>query len=77
MVNNITESEVINGVRRGKLRAQEIVEQLHLLDDYGASLLEQTKDALQTMQSYLSDIESKFQSGDLSVRNFNSGPYKV
>ncbi|UTR13823.1 T7SS effector LXG polymorphic toxin [Salipaludibacillus sp. LMS25] len=72
-VNKITESDVMDGVRRGKLRAQEIVEQLHLLDDYGATLLEQTKDALQTMRTYLSDIESKFQSGDLSVTNFNSG----
>ncbi|UJW56913.1 LXG domain-containing protein [Bacillus sp. A116_S68] len=71
-VNKITESDVMDGVRRGKLRAQEIVEQLHLLDDYGATLLEQTRDALQTMRTYLSDIESKFQSGDLSVTNFNS-----
>ncbi|MCR6109796.1 hypothetical protein HXA35_05515 [Bacillus sp. A301a_S52] len=71
-VNKITESDVMDSVRRGKLRAQEIVEQLHLLDDYGATLLEQTREALQTMRTYLSDIESKFQSGDLSVTNFNS-----
>src|SRR5699024_4467650 len=67
----IDESEVVEDVQLGKEKAQEIVEELNILDEYEASQLEKTKDDLQTMRRFLSDIESKFKSGDLSDRNYN------
>lgn len=70
-VKRIDESEVVEDVQLGKEKAQEIVEELNILDEYEASQLEKTKDDLQTMRRFLSDIESKFKSGDLSVRNYN------
>ena len=47
------------------------MDELNILDEYGVSQLEQTKQDLDTMLSYLTEIESKFQSGDLSIRNFD------
>lgn len=70
-VKNIDDSEVLNNVQDGKKKAERIVEELTILDDYGTSQLEQTKEDLQTMKTYLSDIESRFKSGDLSVANFD------
>src|SRR5690625_2046077 len=70
-IKKIDDSEVLEDVRRGKERAKEIVEELTILDEYGASKLEKTKQDLQTMRTFLSDMESMFKSGDLSVRNYN------
>ncbi|GGB58084.1 hypothetical protein GCM10011409_39490 [Lentibacillus populi] len=70
-VKNIDDSEVLNNVRDGKKKAERIVEELTILDDYGTSQLEQTKEDLQTMKTYLTDIELRFKSGDLSVGNFD------
>ncbi len=67
----IDESEVVDNVQRGKEKADHIVEELNILDEYGVSQLEQTKQDLDTMLNYLTEIESKFQTGDLSIRNFN------
>src|SRR5699024_11359037 len=61
----------VEDVQLGKEKAQEIVEELNILDEYEASQLEKTKDDLQTMRRFLADIESKIKSGDLSVRNYN------
>ncbi|WP_191126242.1 T7SS effector LXG polymorphic toxin [Cerasibacillus terrae] len=70
-IEKIDESEVVDNVQRGKEKADHIVEELNILDEYGVSQLEQTKQDLDTMLNYLTEIESKFQSGDLSIRNFN------
>ena len=67
----IDESEVMDNVQRGKEKADHIVEELNILDEYSVSQLEQTKQDLDTMLNYLTEIESKFQSGDLSIQNFN------
>ncbi|TXL66723.1 hypothetical protein FHP05_04890 [Cerasibacillus terrae] len=70
-IEKIDESEVVDNVQRGKDKADHIVDELNILDEYGVSQLEQTKQDLDTMLSYLTEIESKFQSGDLSIRNFD------
>lgn len=70
-IEKIDESEVVDNVQRGKEKVDHIVEELNTLDEYGVSQLEQTKQDLDTMLNYLTEIESKFQSGDLSIRNFN------
>ena len=69
-VDKLDETEVVENVQRGKEMTRDIVDELHILDDYGSSKLESTLDDLQTMKTYIADIEAKFKSGDLSVSNY-------
>ena len=70
-ISEIDESAMINVIKDGKKKVKEVVEELTLLDDYEASQLEQTKEAIETMQMFLNDMESKFKSGDLSIADYN------
>lgn len=70
-VKKIDESEVVESVQRGKNKAKDVVEELNALDASQVTALESVKDDLNTMGNYISDIESKFKSGDLSVRNYS------
>ena len=70
-VKRIDESEVVEDVQRGKEKAKEIVEELTILDEYEAGRLEETKQALHELRSFISGMESMFKSGDLSIRNYN------
>lgn len=70
-VKKIDESEVVESVQRGKNKAKDVVEELNALDASQVIALESVKDDLNTMRNYISDIESKFKSGDLSVRNYS------
>lgn len=65
------ESTVMDDIQDGEKKAKDIVEELNILDEFEASQLEQTKDNIQTMQTFLSNIESKFKSGDLSIANYD------
>ncbi|MYL40640.1 ribonuclease YeeF family protein [Virgibacillus salexigens] len=67
----IDESRVVEDVQREKQMIQDVVEELHRLDDYETSQLEQTKVDLHKMRNYISELSSKFDSGDLSVQEFN------
>src|SRR5699024_10004836 len=58
-------------VRDGKKKVESIVEALSTLDDHETSQLEKTKEDLQMMRNYISEIASKFKSGDLSVANYD------
>ncbi|WP_272916309.1 ribonuclease YeeF family protein [Virgibacillus halodenitrificans] len=75
-ITKIDESEVVENVQRGKNKVNDVVEELHLLDEYETSQLKKTKEDLQTMRNYLSEIESKFQSGDLSIENYSVNAIK-
>jgi|SRR5690625_535227 len=70
-ISEIDESAMINVIKDGKKKVKEVVEELTILDDYEASQLEQTKEAIQTMRMFLNDMESKFKSGDLSIADYN------
>jgi len=59
-ISEIDESAMINVIKDGKRKVKEVVEELTILDDYEASQLEQTKEAIQTMRMFLNDMESKF-----------------
>src|SRR5690625_763673 len=66
----IDESEVMDNVRQGKEKATDLVEELVELDDYGTTQLENTQDNLQTMKSFLSEMESGFADG-ASIASFD------
>jgi len=70
-VEKIDETEVVETVHRGKRRVKEIVEELHDLDRSQVASLDSVKEDLQTMKSFLADMESKFKSGELSVGNYS------
>jgi len=67
----VDESLVMDDVQAGEKKAKDIVEELNILDEFEASQLEQTKNDIHTMQTFLSNIESKFRSGDLSIANYD------
>src|SRR5690625_7324566 len=56
----VDESIVMDDIQDGEKKAKDIVEELNILDEFEASQLEETKDNIQTMQTFLSNIESKF-----------------
>src|SRR5690625_4465569 len=70
-VEKIDETEVVETVHRGKRRVKEIVEELHDLDQSRVASLHSVKEDLQTMKSFLADMESKFKSGELSVGSYS------
>jgi len=70
-VKKIDPSEVMDTVQDGKKKAESIVEALSTLDDHETSQLEKTKEDLQMMRNYISEIAFKFKSGDLSVANYD------
>src|SRR5690625_513802 len=70
-VDKLDETEVVENVQRGKDMTRDIVDELHILDEYGSSKLESTLDDLQIMKTYIADIEAKFNSGELSFINYD------
>ncbi|WP_026909129.1 ribonuclease YeeF family protein [Paucisalibacillus globulus] len=70
-VSKIDESEVVDTVRRGNEKVRNMIEELKILDSYGVSRLEKTKDNLQTMKSYISELDAKFTSGG-ALTDFNA-----
>src|SRR5690625_7929515 len=73
-VDKLDETEVVENVQRGKDMTRDIVDELHILDEYGSSKLESTLDDLQIIKTNIADIEAKFKSGDLPVRNYDVKP---
>lgn len=68
----IDESKVIEDVQDGKKKVADIVEELNILDEFEASQLKQTQDDIQTMRTFLTDMESKFESGALSIADYDA-----
>src|SRR5690625_59539 len=72
-VDRIDDTEVLETVERGKKKVRSIVEELHTLDKTQVKAMESVREDLQTMRSYLSDVESKVERGDLSMVGFDIG----
>lgn len=72
----IDESKVIEDVQEGKNKANEIVEELIILDEFEASQLEETQDDIQTMRTLLTEMESKFANGSLSIADYDADALK-
>src|SRR5699024_1615706 len=70
------ESEVVENVQRGKSKSAEIVEKLHALDESQVRALEPVRDRVKTMKNYLSELDSKFKSANLSVSSYNVNAIK-
>ncbi len=70
-IEHIDDTEVLDNVQDGKKKAEKVVEELTILDNYETSQLKQTKEDLQTMKKYITEIQAKFKGGDLSVADFS------
>src|SRR5699024_10493560 len=70
-ISEIDESKVIEDVQGGKEKANEVVEELHILDEFETSQLEQTQDDIQTMRICLTEMVSNCASGCLSRSDYD------
>src|SRR5699024_10071213 len=75
-IKKVDESEVVENVQRGKSKSAEIVEKLHALDESQVRALEPVRDRVKTMKNYLSELDSKFKSANLSVSSYNVNAIK-
>lgn len=62
--------ELFESVQYGKKKEENVVEQLHALDDYQSSALDEILQDLHTMENYVSDIAGKFKNGSISIADF-------
>ncbi|HLR52443.1 MAG TPA: T7SS effector LXG polymorphic toxin, partial [Candidatus Avamphibacillus sp.] len=74
-ITKIDESEVIESVRQGKDKVNDVVEELHELDDSQVRALEPILGRIKTMKQYIADLNSKFKSADLTVSSYD--PVKI
>src|SRR5690625_4169309 len=70
-IDKINETEVVRSVQRGKQNVDDIVSNLHALDESQVKTLHTVKEDLYLMRTYLSEIESRFESGNLSISDYN------
>src|SRR5699024_2563752 len=69
-ITKIDESEVIESVRQGKDKVNDVVEELYELDDSQVRALEPILGRIKTMKQYITDLNAKFKSANLSVSSF-------
>src|SRR5699024_684499 len=67
----IDESVLDDDVQKGQENAEEIVEELYALDEEQVKAMESVKENLNGMRYFISDLESLFKDGDLSVSNYD------
>lgn len=70
-IEKFDESNVIESIQHGKIRSNDIIEELHALDDSQVRALEPVLDRVITMKNYVSELDSKFKSADLSVSSYD------
>lgn len=71
-IDKIDESEVIESVQQGKDKVNDVVEELHALDESQVQALEPVLDRVRTMRQYITDLNTKFQRADLSVASYDA-----
>lgn len=74
-ITKIDESEVIESVRQGKDKVNDVVEELHELDDSQVRALEPILGRIKTMKQYIADLNFKFKSADLTISSYD--PVKI
>src|SRR5690625_2565891 len=74
-ITKIDESEVIESVRQGKDKVNDVVEELYELDDSQVRALEPILGRIKTMKQYITDLNAKFKSANLSVSSYD--PVKI
>ncbi|HZW67481.1 MAG TPA: LXG domain-containing protein [Pseudogracilibacillus sp.] len=70
-ISAINESEVMNHVRKGKETTDEIIADLIEMDNFTSLSLEDTQNKLQKMIAFISEVESKYVDGSLSIGDYN------
>ncbi|HLR51456.1 MAG TPA: T7SS effector LXG polymorphic toxin, partial [Candidatus Avamphibacillus sp.] len=65
------ESDLVDDVQKGQEDAEEIVEELYALDEEQVKAMESVKENLNDMRNFISDLETLFKDGDLSVSNYD------
>lgn len=71
-VDKIDESDVMESVQQGRVKTNEVIEELHALDDAQVEALGPVREKLSTMNQYVTELESMFTKGDLSIDTYNS-----
>lgn len=70
-VPELDESSLVEYVQQGKTRANDLISDLHALDATQVAALDEVKDSLQIMKSYIAELEKVFSNGDLSIPDYN------
>ncbi|MCU9613233.1 LXG domain-containing protein [Caldibacillus lycopersici] len=67
----LNQSELINQVQNGKRELTTTIDNLYTLDSKQTSALSSIHQDTLTMKNYISDIQSKFSTGAISIANYN------
>jgi len=67
----VDDSDFVATISDGKDKINNLIEELHIVDQYFASQLEDTEFTLELMHSYIDDLSSMFQRGGQTVENFD------
>ncbi|MGM8366787.1 ribonuclease YeeF family protein [Virgibacillus sp. W0181] len=70
-VSSLNDSEVVSSVNLLRNQSQETINQLHQLDQSQTNALDAMQQDISTIESYLSQIQTMFTNGSISIRNFN------
>lgn len=70
-VEKIDDSKLIEEVGTAKNKTDDIVDKLHALDDSQAEALEPVFDRINTMKTFISELDSKFKRADVSVTSYD------
>ncbi|MBN8211186.1 hypothetical protein JI666_21010, partial [Bacillus sp. NTK071] len=69
----LQQDEFNTNVHRGQEKTTEVLEDLHALDKSQANNLEAVLKECHTLMNYIREVSTKFQSGDISVSNYQVG----
>lgn len=67
----INESDLVNHIQKAKSNTEELIGDLHELDGAQTAAIESTKETLNDMERYISELEQMFQDGDLSITEYS------
>lgn len=67
----IDESNLLDEVQRGRRRIDDLIGNLHELDATQTNILSPIKDQLQTMENYISELESLFARRNFSITDYS------
>ncbi|WP_424475229.1 T7SS effector LXG polymorphic toxin [Oceanobacillus kimchii] len=67
----IDDSLFIDSIEKGKTKVDKIVERLHEVDKQGQKILEGTREDLDAMMKYLSDLVGKVKNGSIVIENYS------
>ena len=72
----LDDSAFQHNIEKGKQKIDHVIQDLHELDSKHASKLQQTKDDISTLKSYLSEMSSRLRNGSISITEFDINSIK-